>query len=58
MRDLADALSGTPSKRELDAIAAALSASRTAACSSESLKSVLQAYTRLHAQIVNIQVEF
>jgi multidrug resistance protein MdtO len=55
MRDLADMLDGTPRKQELDEIASALSASRTAAASSESLTSVLSAYTRLHRQILNIQ---
>jgi len=55
MRYMADMLDGTPRKQELEAIASTLSASRTAAASSESLTSVLSAYTRLHRQILNIQ---
>jgi multidrug resistance protein MdtO len=55
MRAMADMLDGTPRTLELDAIASALSTSRTAAASSESLTSVLIAYTRLQRQILKIQ---
>jgi hypothetical protein len=57
MRDMADMLDGTPRKQELDAIASALSASRAAAATSESLTSVLSAYTRLQKQILKIQAD-
>ena len=55
MRNMADMLDGTPRNRELDEIESLLSASRTAAASSESLTSVLSAYTSLHRQILRIQ---
>jgi hypothetical protein len=57
MRDMADMLDGSPRNQELDEIASALSASRTAAATSESLTSVLSAYTRLQRQILKIQAD-
>jgi multidrug resistance protein MdtO len=57
MRYMADMLDGTPRKQELDEIASALSVSRTAAASSESLTSVLSAYPRLQRQILKIQAD-
>jgi multidrug resistance protein MdtO len=57
MRHMADMLDGTPRKQELVEIASALSASRTAAAPSESLTSVLSAYTRLQRQILKIQAD-
>jgi multidrug resistance protein MdtO len=57
MRGMADMLDGTPRKQELDAIAPTLSSSRTAATSSESLTSVLAAYSSLQRQILKIQAD-
>jgi multidrug resistance protein MdtO len=57
MRDMADMLDGTPRKQELDAIASTLSASRMAIASSESLTSLLSAYSRLQGQILKIKAD-
>jgi len=57
MRVMANMLDGTPRKKELDEIASALSASRARAASSESLTSVLTAYTGLQRQILKIQTD-
>jgi multidrug resistance protein MdtO len=57
MRDMADMLDGTSRKQKLGEITSALSASRAAAASSESLTSVLSAYTRLQRQILKIQAD-
>jgi multidrug resistance protein MdtO len=55
MREMADMLDGAQRMKNLDEIAFALLASRTAAASSESLTSVLTAYTSLQRQIVKIK---
>jgi multidrug resistance protein MdtO len=55
MRAMADLLDGRARKQELDGIAAALADSRTAVANSESLTSVLTAYTSLQSQILKIQ---
>jgi hypothetical protein len=57
MREMAEVLDGAQRKLELDEIASALSTSRAAAASSESLASVLSAYSRLQAQILKIEAD-
>jgi multidrug resistance protein MdtO len=57
MRELADMLDGRTRKQVLDEVASALSASRTAAASSESLTSVLAAFSSLQRQVLKIQAD-